>query len=107
MSHQPANTLSESEATLAAAAAGRRAGLLRTARGEGFQLAECLFGLVAIAAVVTIFLNGTFLGSYRPAFWAVIASTAIAQAFAVRANRQIRALCALLEDANRTDLTVV
>jgi hypothetical protein len=102
MPQPSANTPSDLEVATATAAAARRVALLRDARGEGLQLAECLFGLVAILAVVTIFANGTFLGSYRPAFWAVIASSAIAQAFAVRANRQIRALYALLEDAKLT-----
>jgi hypothetical protein len=99
MSQPPANTASEIDSAMALAAAARREALLRTARGEGFYLAEWAFGLVAILAVVTMFLNGTFLGTYRPALWAVIASASIAQALAARANRQIRALYDLFEDA--------
>jgi tellurite resistance protein TehA-like permease len=107
MSHQPAKDASDLEGAMSLAAATRRDALLRAARGEGFHLAEWAFGLVAILAIVTIFLNGNFLGTYQPAFWAVVASTAIAQALASRANRQIKALYALLEDVRPNDPTTV
>lgn len=98
MSHEPAKVASELEGAMTLAAATRRDALLRAARGEGVHPGEWAFGLVAVLAIVTIFLDGNFLGTYRPAFWAVVASTAIAQALASRTNRQIKALYALLED---------
>jgi len=98
MSQQSVQTPPDLEGAITVAAMARREALLRTARGEGIYPSEWLFALVAVLAVATIFLNGNFLGSYRPAFWAVIASTAIAQAFAVRSARQIKALYELLED---------
>jgi hypothetical protein len=103
---QQQGTFSDPEGVMAGAASARRESLRRAARGEGFHLAECAFGVVAVLAVVTIFLNGRFLGSYQPAFWAVVASTALAQALAVRANRQIRALYALLEDSRAGSATI-
>lgn len=100
MSQETKGTGPDVDGAMAGAARARRESLRRAARGEGFHLAECAFGLVAVLAVVTIFVNGRFLGAYQPAVWAVVASTAVAQALAVRANRQMKALYALLEDSS-------
>ena len=107
MQQQPRKNVPELEGAMIVASAEGHEALLRTARGEGIHLAECAFGLVAILAVATIFLNGRFLGTYQPAFWAVVASTAIAQALAVRANRQIKALYVLVEDVRSHSSAIV